>query len=170
MPVFLRPIISFLAAWVALVALGTAMGAQFILANLSSMGAEIDFATWFSITFGDIFGMLPLIGIFTGGEDMPLGRYLWSTILGVGFLISMVGASATIKWAPPVFKDNKSLVYAVAGFVSVVGIIVLFQSLQGITAIAAARSWSGLILQCLAGATAGYVYYLVRTKLDTRPS
>jgi hypothetical protein len=166
MPIVLRPVISFFAAWSALTAVGTALGAQFVLIHLSSMGGAVDFGTWFAVTFGDIFGMLPIIGMFTGGEGMPLGRSLWGTVLGIAFLISMIGAWAAVKWLPPVFNHNQPIVYMVAGFLSIAGIIIFVQSAQGITAIAAARGTIGFIFQCCAGAAAGYVYYFVRNKLD----
>lgn len=157
-----RPIISFFVAWFALVALGAAIGAQFVLYNLAQMAGGVDFGTRVAVTFSDVFGLLPVISVFTG-------RGLWSMVLGVAFLIAMSGAWACVKWAPPVFAQNKEVVYSVAGFVGCAGFILIFPALVGlaITPIAAARTWFGFIAQGFAGAVAGYIYILVRKQFET---
>ncbi len=155
----LRSIICFALAWISLSFIGTFVGAQFVLAELSNMGADVGFGTWFKVSFGDAFAMLPFISLGNG-------RALWVMILGFAFLLSMISAEVTIKWGPSIFSNNKEIVYASAGFISIFVVLLTVEALFfSITPIAATRGWSGFIMQCLVGATAGYIYFFVRSKL-----
>lgn len=161
----IRQIISFTLAWIALVMLSSAIGAQFVLAEFSAMGKEIGIGDWFSVTFGDMFNMMPIYSLFNG-------RATWSIVFGLSLLLSMIGAAITIKLAPPVFRNNKHIVYPVAGFFGIIaglmilGILVEAILQSNVVLIAPTRTFLGTIFQALAGAFGGYVYYIATQKFS----
>ena len=145
---FLRSAGAFIIAWVVLVVVGISISVQYILAELTALGADISLGLRLTVTGTDIIGMLPLYG----------------SIFGVGLLIAMIAAWGLLKFGAP----RPHIVYTVAGFVA---IAVSLWSLKfafglNITAIASTRTADGFLMQCVAGALAGYAFIRAKEMLD----
>ena len=148
MPVSLAVILRFILAWLAFVIVGIAICAQYVIAALNAMGGEVGFGLRLQITASDIIGMLPLYG----------------TIFGTGLILGLAAAAALVKYGAPIFYNQRYIVFSTAGFVAIMVTLISLKAAFDITAIAAARSWGGFLLQCLAGALGGYIYCAAREK------
>ncbi len=149
----LRPVGAFIIAWLVFVVVGVSVSTQYILAELTALGADVPFGLRLQVTGEDIIGMQPLYGM----------------IFGVGLLIAVVAAWGIIKLGAP----KPHIVFAAAGFISVIVTLLAMGILLGIgigkafaiTPIASTRSIDGFLMQCLVGGLAGYVYIRAREKL-----
>ncbi len=135
----------FLAGLLVLNIIGAVVSTQFNLGHLLALGVDIPFGMRLSTTFHDVYKMQPLFGV----------------IFGVGFFIAMMVGHLIAKWV----KILPNLVFAIAGFASMLVTLVSLTAAFQITAIGAAREWDGFISLCLVGALAGYAYALVSTRL-----
>ncbi|MDG1692094.1 MAG: hypothetical protein P8I95_07970 [Alphaproteobacteria bacterium] len=140
--------LGFLAGLLVLNIIGAVVSTQYNLGHLLALGVDISFGTRLSTTFHDIYKMQPLFGV----------------IFGVGFSIAMVVATVIAKWV----KILPNLVFAIAGFASMLVTLVSLTAAFQITAIGAAREWDGFISLCLVGALAGYAYCAVCARLTAK--
>lgn len=137
--------LGFLAAFFVLNIIGVIVSTQFNLGHLLALGVDVPFATRLSTTLFDLISMQPLFG----------------SIFGLGLLIALLVGNLITKW----IKILPDLVFALAGFASVAVTLTALKAAFQITAIGAARQWDGFLSLALAGALAGYVFSLVRTRL-----
>ncbi len=137
--------LGFLAGLLVLNIIGAAVSTQFNLGHLLALGVDIPFGTRLSTTFHDIYKMQPLFGV----------------IFGVGFFIAMIVGTLIAKWV----KILPNLVFAIAGFASMLVTLVSLTAAFQITAIGAAREWDGFISLCLVGTLAGYTYSFATARL-----
>ncbi len=128
----------FIVAWLVLSQLGIIISTQFVMASLVNMGVEVPFSMRLDTTWHDMVSMMPLFSI----------------IFGTGFLIAMLVGTVLTRW----IKILPELVYTLAGFAAVGTTLWSIKTAFQITPIAAARSLTGIIALCLAGAVAGYIY------------
>jgi hypothetical protein len=73
----------------------------------------------------------------------------------------MIVGTLIAKWV----KILPNLVFAIAGFASMLVTLVSLTAAFQITAIGAAREWDGFISLCLVGALAGYTYSFATARL-----
>jgi len=130
-----------LAAFVSFVA-ASISHTQFVLYELSNIGVEIDLATRLSASLQDLIGFLPaFLPVITLG-------------LAIGFGIT--------AWILSRFNSKQNGWYLLAGGVSLLMIHTLMHPILEITLIAGARSFSGLMMQTIAGIIGGSLFYLLR--------
>ncbi len=144
--VLLRSGGAFIIAWFVFIVVGATICTQYVLAELAALGADVDLGLRLQVTAADIIGMQPLYGV----------------IFGTGLLIAMVAAWGVEKWGAP----QPHIVFTTAGFVAIAVTLLALKSLLEITAIAATRSTSGFLMQCLVGGLAGYVFIRARERLE----
>ena len=146
----LAQLLGFLTAFVILNVVGVIISTQFNIGHLLRLGVEVPFSLRLSTTLHDIFSMQPLFG----------------AIFGVGLLIAMIVATLIANWV----KILPDVVYALAGFAAILVTLMALKAVFQITAIGAAREWDGFLSLCLVGALSGYVYSIVMTRFDAKPS
>lgn len=133
-----RVVLAFLLAMVVATVLGAVAHTQFVLARLSGLGVDISFGERLSTTLHDIAGMAPLFG----------------AIVGAGFIVAMSSAALAFRLA----GTQRTLIYAVAGAVSLGVTLTVMNAVFEITAIAGARSTLGFLAQMAAGAVGGLTF------------
>lgn len=130
------------AAWLAAVVLTTAtvsvVQTQFNLAALHALGADISMGTRLLTTRQDLVGFTPSFG--------PLAA--------VGLLIAFLATRGLRVWLTGLHAS----LYALAGAVAVLTILLALNAAFGITPVAAARGLAGLASLTLCGALGGWLF------------
>ena len=134
----LRVALAFILAVIVATVLGAVAHTQFVLARLSGLGVDISLGERLSMTLHDIVGMAPLFG----------------AIVGAGFIVAMSAAALVFKLA----GTRRTLIYVVAGAVSLGVTLMVMNAVFEITAIAGARSTLGFLAQMAAGAVGGLTF------------
>jgi len=134
----LRVALAFILAVIVATVLGAVAHTQFVLARLSGLGVDISLGERLSMTLHDIVGMAPLFG----------------AIVGAGFIVAMSAAALVFKLA----GTQRTLIYVVAGAVSLGVTLMVMNAVFEITAIAGARSTLGFLAQMAAGAVGGMTF------------
>lgn len=134
----LRVALAFILAVIVATVLGAVAHTQFVLARLSGLGVDISLGERLSMTLHDIVGMAPLFG----------------AIVGAGFIVAMSAAALVFKLA----GTQRTLIYVVAGAVSLGVTLMVMNAVFEITAIAGARSTLGFLAQMAAGAVGGLTF------------
>ena len=142
----LKKIISFGVGLLVFNILAATISTQIVLKELIVIGVEIPLQIRLTTTLHDIAGLMPT----------------FSPVFGFGFLIAFFAAAQMTK------RTNLSahMVFAGAGFVSVLVTLVTLEAVLGLTALAAARETSGVILLSLCGLPAGVTYFSLTTRLQ----
>lgn len=134
-----------LAGFVVATAVGYALAAiaatQFVLAQVTGMGLPVSLVTRLQTTAQDLAGMA--------------GLYL--PILAGGFLVAFLTAAVANRW----LRDQRTVLYTLAGAVAVIAVNLIMKAVFEITPIAGARGIWGLAAQGVAGAAAGYSFAIV---------
>lgn len=130
-----------LAALLAFV-LGSVFATQVILANVASLGLDVDLAVRMQSTVHDLLGLLP--------SYLPL--------VAVALLLGLPVAAGLSRWLP----TQGLLLYVIAGAVAVITVHLLIKAILGLSGFAAARTLVGLALQGVAGALGGLLFYRLR--------
>ncbi len=118
--------------------LGCAGSTQSVLAGLQGLGIDVPLADRLSATVHDIVGMGPL----------------YALIAAVAFLPAFAIAATLLRWVP----GPRPFWFAVAGGAAIVSAILIIRYVVGGTVIGGARSASGLLVQALACAVAGWLF------------
>jgi hypothetical protein len=134
----LRVVLAFVLAVIVATVLGAVAHTQFVLARLSGLGVDISFGERLSTTLHDIAGMAPLFG----------------SIVGSGFIVAMSVGALGYRLA----GIQRTLIYTVAGAVSLAVTLLVMNAVFEITAIAGARSMLGFFAQMAAGAIGGLTF------------
>ena len=134
----LRVALAFILAVIVATVLGAVAHTQFVLARLSGLGVDISLGERLSMTLHDIVVMAPLFG----------------AIVGAGFIVAMSAAALVFKLA----GTQRTLIYVVAGAVSLGVTLMVMNAVFEITAIAGARSTLGFLAQMAAGAVGGLTF------------
>ncbi|MEX0839092.1 MAG: hypothetical protein WD034_06130 [Parvibaculum sp.] len=134
----LRVVLAFVLAVIVATVLGAVAHTQFVLARLSGLGVDISLGERLSTTLHDIVGMAPLFG----------------AIVGSGFIVAMAAAALVYRLA----GIQRTLIYTVAGAISLCVTLLVMNSVFEITAIAGARSTLGFLAQMAAGAVGGLTF------------
>lgn len=112
--------------------------------SIAQLGYPLTLEQWLFAMVNDWLGMLT--------------SYL--ILIALGLAIAMATASLLIGR----FIKMNVMLYALAGFVALLSIHLLMKQLLGMTPVAPARFWYGLLSQGFAGAIAGCVFWRLRTK------
>jgi len=135
----MRTIAGFVAAVLAMLALGAFTATQYDLSALAQVGAPISMDQRLALGTSNIAAM---------GQT-------YGPLIAVSFLIAFVVAGLTVKPLPL----PRPMIYAAAGFVAIWAFLVLSEAVFfGVPIISGARSFGGLLAQCVMGGIAGLVY------------
>ncbi|MGC6512123.1 MAG: hypothetical protein ACON4J_05100 [Parvibaculales bacterium] len=145
---WLKKIISFAAGLLVFDILAATVSTQMVLEEIAALGVDISLQTRLSTTLHDIAGLMPT----------------FSPIFGLGFLIAFWAASEVTKRT----KLSADMVYAGAGAVSVLVTLLTIEAVFGLTALAAARETTGIILLSLCGLPAGVIYRRLTLRLHAQ--
>jgi hypothetical protein len=141
---FPRLLLAFLPATVLTYSLATVAHTQQVLVRLSDMGVSLSAADCLSVVVGDWLGM-----------------YLYLMVIAVGLLLAFTIAALLPVKAPYCGMP----MYALAGALAMLVILLSMREFASLTPIAGARGGVGLFLQCLAGAFGGMCFDLLRCRL-----
>ena len=129
---------------------------QFVLVGLVSVGAEIPLSLWIQTVFVDFLGLLSTYGI----------------IVLIGMLIAMPAASFVMiklhSMRNFIAQKYQIFVYAAAGALAMLCILLAMYNILNINVIAGARGWFGLFSQSLAGAIGGIAFAMLHAPESTR--
>lgn len=115
---------------------------QSVLAGLSELEVDIPFSARLNMTLQD------LIGLSTS----------YCIILSIGLLLAFLTTRFVIKFV----NVDARFIYAIAGALCVLIILVAMQPILNITLLAGARTGLGVGLQMFAGSIGGYTYASLR--------
>jgi hypothetical protein len=147
---FTRNSLAFLTAALTTYFLAAVAATQSVMNRLADMGVEVPFNDRMATTFADLAGMF--------GTFMPL----LLIALALGFVIAALISRFRPGW--------KSFGYPLAGFAAVITMHLLMHAVLEITPVAATRSVAGLLVQGLAGAAGGWVFYFLSIRSASRKS
>ncbi|MFK7733861.1 MAG: hypothetical protein AB8B48_19730 [Pseudomonadales bacterium] len=119
--------------------LATIFVSQGNLAAIAAFGLPIDLATRFQAAWHDMTNMVTLF--------LPLS------------LIALLIAFLVCAWLTKRFPAASATLYPLAGFTAIMTLIFTLNTVFGLTPIAPTRTMTGLLLQGLAGAAGGFIYY-----------
>ncbi|HEY5644351.1 MAG TPA: hypothetical protein VIS76_00280 [Pseudomonadales bacterium] len=137
----IRSVGAFLAAVLVAYVIGAALATQHVLGALTMMGMNIDFGIWAHATLHDLFGMFATYG--------PL--------IGVAFLVALPVVLLACRGRP----EWRRPAYVVGFFAAMIVMHLLMPAVLNVNPVAATRFFGGLMLQGLAGAVGGYVFFLL---------
>lgn len=135
----IRVLKAFFPAVIVAYVLGCLLATQVVLGNLGEMGVEVSMATRLQASLHDLLGMT---------------AYL--LLILVAFVLAMPIAAGLVRMhAVP---GTRVFWFTLAGFVALVALHLIMRQVLGLYPVAAAREWSGLLLQGLAGAAGGFLF------------
>jgi hypothetical protein len=138
---FLRWFIAWLAAVAVTAAVGSVIQTQLNIARIVELGAEVGIGQRLETTLQDLLGFAPL----------------WAIIVAAGLLVALLTAGGLSR-----FRPGWSLgLHALAGLAAPLVALLLMEAMMPVTVVAAARTWTGLVLLSLPGAIGGLLYWLV---------
>ena len=120
---------------------GAALATQHVLRSLTDMGMNIDFGIWAHATLHD------LIGMFAA----------YAALICAAFLVALPVIVLVCRGRP----GWRRIGYVTGFFAALVAMHLIMPQVLDVTPVAATRYFSGLLLQGLAGAVGGYVFYLL---------
>jgi len=135
----LRVLKAFFFAVLLTYALASVMATLSVLGNLQSMGVDVSVAVALRTAIHDMVGLS--------------SSYLVLILLALA--LGLPVAAGLSKVMP----SCRLVLFVLAGFTAIVALHVIVKAIFGLSAIAATRTMSGLIIQGAAGAVGGYVYY-----------
>ncbi len=135
----MKKIKGFLAAVLTTYLLATIFVSQGNLAAVAAFGLPVDFTVRLQAAWHDMTHMVTLF--------LPLS------------LIALLIAFLVCAWLTKRFPVATAILYPLAGFCALLTLIFSLNTVFGLTPIAPTRSLVGLLLQGLAGAAGGFVYY-----------
>lgn len=135
-------LVSGLAAVLLATVLGAVIQSQYNLAGIAALDVPVPLSTWIATTLKDIVGFGMLYGL----------------LVAVAFFVALPVAA----WLSRRFVDRAPWIFMLAGGAAVAALLLLLKAVLPMTAIAATRDPSAVVLMALAGVPAGWVYYLLR--------
>ena len=135
---FLRIVIAFVLAVAATTALGSVVQSQFNLAALQALGTEVPLGVRIGTTSADLAGFSPTFG--------PL--------VGAAFFVAFLFTGLLRRW----ITARRTALYALAGAVAILAMVLIMQAVFGLQPIAAARGIFGFASLVLAGALGGALF------------
>lgn len=120
---------------------GSVIQTQLNLARIVELGVPVPLDQRLYTTFHDLLEFAPL----------------WGVIVALGLLVALFAASGLAR----IWPRRTVALHVFAGFMAPLTALLLMEVMLPITAIAAARSWAGLVLISLPGAVGGWIYALL---------
>ncbi len=128
--------------------LASVTSTQSVVSRLSGMGVTVSFADRAAMTLQDIAGMASMF--------LPMVAF--------AFLAAFLVTALLCRW----WGQWRTPLYVLAGAVALVTIHLLLNVSFGITPVAIARTWGGLLVQGLAGGVGGFTYIHLSNRLSRR--
>lgn len=134
-----------LAAWTVAVVvtavIGSVVQTQLNIARIVELGAEVGIGQRLETTLQDLLGFAPL----------------WAIIVAAGLLVALLTAGGLSRlwpsWSLPL--------HLLAGLTAPLVALLLMEAMMPVTVVAAARTWTGLVLMSLPGVIGGWLYLVV---------
>lgn len=120
---------------------------QFNANNIAALGVDVSFTDRANAVIHDLVGMLDL--------------YL--PIIAVGFLVAFLFTRFVLLR----FVKAPAILYPLAGFVALATVHLTLKAVFGMTPVAPTATLIGLLVQCLAGAVGGFVFFKLAPKTQT---
>lgn len=135
-------VIRWFLAWLAAV-LVTAVGGSIVqtqlnIARIVELGVTVGWGERLDTTLQDLLGFAPL----------------WAIIVAAGLLLALLVAGGLSRRWPGFFVG----LHVLAGFTAPMVALLIMEAMMPVTVVAAARSWTGMVLMSLAGAVGGWLY------------
>lgn len=134
----LRVILAFGLAVALTTVLGSVLQTQFNLGALQALGAEVPLSARLAATGADLAGFPQMFGPLTGAA----------------FFVAFLFTALLRRWVKP----RRGALYALAGAVAILAMVLIMQAVFGLMPIAAARGLFGFASLVLAGALGGAVF------------
>lgn len=134
----IQSILSYFAAIVVSYLLTSAMGTQFVLADIKSYGLAVSFSDRMAATLHDILGLVPVLLI----------------LVSATYLVAFVIAALGYRFV----RGRRLYWFLAAGFASLPATMVLMKLTMGVTPFAPAGTGFGMFLIALCGLTGAWVY------------
>lgn len=138
----IRVLKAFFPAVIAAYVAGSLLATQVVLGNLGDMGVEVTLSTRLQASLHDLLGM---------------PAYLLLILLA--FVVAMPVAAGLVR--VHALPGTRVFWFTLAGFVALVALHLIMRQVLGLYPVAAAREWSGLLLQGFAGAVGGFLYSVI---------
>jgi hypothetical protein len=135
----IRSILSFFLAVLVTYLIGAALATQHVLGALTEMGMDISFSVWLEATLHDLVGMF--------ATYVPL--------IAVAFLAALPVILLICRGRP----GWRRIGYTTGFFAAIMVMHTLMPLVLNVTPVAASRLFTGMLMQGLAGAVGGYVFY-----------
>ena len=133
-----RVLLGWVIAVLTAVVLGSVAQTQFNLSRIQALGAEIGLGARAAATWHDLLYFTPA----------------YALLVSIAFAIAWPVVGLLKRWLP----DQRTLLFALAGFSAVWVMIAIMNTVLPVTAIAATRHLAGVVVLSLAGALAGWMY------------
>ena len=124
--------------------LASLLHSQFVMAELTSVGVDINFNDKLSMSFDDLVGLSPTYGV----------------VIAISLLLAFSISTLLLKR----LTVSPSILYFVRGGLGVTTALIAMHPILDITLIAGARSVFGFACQSLAGAIGGWVFSCLRAR------
>lgn len=143
-----KTIIFFLAAVILATLLTSVASSQLILAEFQSFGLEVSLADNLSTTIKDIVGLGPALLI----------------LISLSFFVSFIIAGYSQRF----FGGNRVIWFVLAGLLSFPTTLLLMKYFMGLSPLASARTWMGLIIVSVCTMTGGWFYAILSARLGSK--
>ncbi|MFK8083124.1 MAG: hypothetical protein AB8B97_22820 [Granulosicoccus sp.] len=124
-------------------ALASIAHSQYVVAQVERMGVGVAFADRLSMTLGDLAGL-----------------YLYAAVITVGLVIGWLVMAGIRR----LYNMSRWIVYPMGGLLTMVVIMAAMSLAFPMTPIAPARDVAGILGQCIAGLTGGFIFAWLQTR------
>jgi hypothetical protein len=137
----LRWLIAWLAAVIVTAGLGSVVQTQLNIARIVELGTPVGIGERLETTLQDLAGFAPL----------------WAIIVAAGLLVALLVAGALSRRWPGLTVP----LHVLAGLAAPAVALLAMEAMMPVTVVAAARTWTGLILMSAPGALGGWLYVVL---------
>lgn len=142
-----RAIFHFVPSWAVGFLLASVFHSISVLIGLVQIGVELNVSDWLSMIWQDALGLLPTYGAII------------AVVLLLAFLIThFIVKQLNLHETDGANRSTRFALFALAGGLSFLLMLLAMQPVLNVTLIAGARSTVGLVAQCFAGVCAGIIY------------
>ena len=142
-----RAIFHFVPSWAVGFLLASLFHSISVLLSLVQIGVELNVSDWLSMIWQDVLGLLP-----------TYGAIIAVTLLLAFSITHFIVNRLSLHEVKDTSSATRFVLFAAAGGLSFLLMLLAMQPVLNVTLIAGARSTLGLVAQCFAGFFAGYIY------------
>ena len=142
-----RAIFHFVSSWAVGFLLASLFHSISVLMGLVQIGVELNVNDWLSMIWQDAIGLLP-----------TYGAIIAVTLLLAFSITHLIVNRLDLNDAKSATSTSRTVLFALAGGLSFLIMLLAMQPVLNVTLIAGARSTLGLAAQCFAGVCAGFLY------------